>query len=216
MHHRLGIKETTFLVSLLMLLATFFGGCAREVPGDLSSRSQYEPLVDQVYWCDEELGADYKAFFLGEGETPPSDCTELSDMLKVAEVVLPLDTEDRITTYAWELAKTASRVETATESEWYVFSAYHYPDGILLVNYVPRNCVTSEGDTNGARGSSLTHLCYLSGGWYDFEQTLNALNLMDADGDPVSGSLYRQSSAAYTSDGNYVENVTNVNGGKVC
>ena len=119
----------------------------------------YEPC--KVYWWETNMPDFEKTFYLGNEDSPPESCAVLFEKMKLLDMEMPLDSEDRIIAYAWELARMMNECENIEEEEtvWYAISAYHYPEGVWLIHYIYRSNLVWGPDGPHARaygGGSLT------------------------------------------------------------
>lgn len=154
------IRVNAVLIALLVLVVSCFSGCAQDTPGNLSTGSLYEPFIDQIYWEDDELDEEYRSLFLAKDKTASDRCAELSAAMGDLGLELPLDSEERIAAYAWELAKVVDNVSDVKDTELYVSSVHCYPDGLLLITYTYRDYVLSDGTLMNVRGSNF--VCVVS------------------------------------------------------
>ena len=136
-------KRCFLLISILIFALTGCKTPASNVPSESGNAAvTYEPC--KVYWSETKIPDFEKTFYLRNEDSPPESCTVLFEKMKLLDMEMPLDSEDRIIAYAWELARMMNECENIEEEEtvWYAISAYHYPEGVWLIHYVYRSNVT--------------------------------------------------------------------------
>lgn len=144
-------------VLLVVAIVTSSGGCAAG-QSSLSETVTYEPLFSEVRWWDREMEDIERKIYLGTEDEPSESCMELYNKMKLLNLEMPLDSEERIVAYAWELARVREGCEKLEETEWYLTGIWHYPEGIWLAHYTLRSSVTknADGTINIPYGSNLT------------------------------------------------------------
>ena len=172
-------KRCFLLISILIFVLT---GC-KTPTSNVSSESgnvavTYEPFVGGIYW-EENMPDFEKTFSLGNEDSPPEYCAVLSEKMKLLNLEMPLDSEDRIIAYAWELARMMDECENIEEEKtvWYVGAAYHYPAGVWLIHYIYRSNLVWRPDGPHVRaygGGALTFAVSEDDG-----EILNAMYLPD-------------------------------------
>ena len=140
-------KRCFLLISILIFVLTGCKTPASNVPSESENAAvTYEPLFNEVCWCETNMPDFDKTLFIGNENSPPESCAVLFEKMKLLDMEMPLDSEDRIIAYAWELARMMDDCENIEDTEWYVISAYHYPEGVWLIDYAYRSNVTKMPD----------------------------------------------------------------------
>lgn len=119
------------LAWLLALCAALFAGCNIQ-----TSSSEYEPIANEVYWLEDEIENLPTA--------PESHCLDLSDKMKQLALDTPLDSEVRITAYAWELARVMDGSASTRDTEWYVHTIMHTGSGVWVIHYIQRDLLNAD------------------------------------------------------------------------
>ena len=163
------------IIIVVITAILLISGCT-EGQTNPNAAMTYEPLFNEVCWCETNMPDFDKTLFIGNENSPPESCTVLFEKMKLLDMEMPLDSEDRIIAYAWELARMMDDCENIEDTEWYVISAYHYPEGVWLIDYAYRSNVTKmpDGTIRIPYGGSLTLVVSENDG-----EILNAVYIRD-------------------------------------